>query len=160
MFNRLRELIKNQQKEKFLVPVVVTVAILLAMWVAEKDSPKESDSEISELSTTIPKGMLVVPLELANGSALSALISRNAIVDIFQAGEHRPLVENLRIIKLNAGDGPLFGALVPEKLAGGLQDAFSHPKLKAAIRTLNSGPTSYHLKDSSRSLLTEIAVGE
>jgi hypothetical protein len=159
VYEKLRLQLREYPREKIIFASVVVLTILLALWIAEREPVKDGDAN-AEMSLNIPKGMLVVPLELANGNALSALVSHAAIVDVFQSGEKRALVENLRIIKLNAGEGPLFGALVPEKVAGGLQEIFSHPKLKAAIRTLNSGATLFHLNSPGKPLLSEVPVGE
>lgn len=159
MFRRLLERLKQYPREKWLMPAVVTLSVVTALWVAGRDNGHPG-GDGTELSTSIPKGFLVVPLELMNASSLSSLVSKNAVLDIFDPSTDKAVVENLRVIKLSAGDGPLFGALVPDAMAGRLQEVFSRPKLRGAVRTLNAGPTSFHLNTSSKPLLTEVSVGE
>ena len=160
MYQRLFNQIKSLPRERVMIASLVVLTVILALWIGGRDGPKESTTEFSELSLTIPKGFLVVPLELANSGALASLVARNAVFDVFQPGEKKAIVENLRVLKLSAGEGPLFGALVPDTMAGALQEIFGRPKLRGAVRTLNSGPTSFHLNSSSKPLLTEISVGE
>lgn len=146
-------------RERTLVGASVVVAIFLALWIAHSE-PTETKSETEELGVVIPKGQLIVPLEMANSVALNGLINRNAIIDLFKSGEPLPIVEGLRILKLSAGEGPLFGALVPEKMAGKLQDIFANPKLRGAIRPTLSGPTQFHIHDSQKTSVLEISTGE
>jgi hypothetical protein len=147
-------------REKAIVLVSALPVVLLTLWIAHSNPEPNAPNDIQEIGVVIPAGQLVVPLELANAAALNALVNRNGIVDLFKTGEKIPLVENLRIIKLTAGEGPLFGALVPDKMAGQLQDVFANPKLRAAIRTNKAGPTRFHLQESSKSSVLEISTGD
>lgn len=155
-------LAKANAKEnmKFILPFVA--AVFLTLWIFFDNKPKDAQPQdvVTEIGVVIPKGFLVVPLQLNNATTLDSLVQRNAIVDLFQPGQRVAVVENLRILKLSAGEGPAFGALVPDKMAGAVQDLFSRPNLRAAIRTMNSGPTQFHLSQPSHKLLVEIPTGD
>jgi hypothetical protein len=146
-------------RERAIIGASVLCAIILALWIAHSE-PIEGKTEAEELGVVIPKGQLIVPLEMANSAALNGLITRTAVIDLFKAGEPIALVEGLRVLKLSAGEGPLFGALIPEKMAGQLQDIFANPKLRGAIKTNLSGPTQFHLHFSQKTTVVEIPTGE
>jgi len=135
----------------------VILTVICSLWLAHSNPP---DEPLQEIGVSIPSGQLIVPLELANAQALSGLITRNAIIDVFKSGETEPLVESLRVLKLSSGEGPLFGALVPENLAGSLQDVFSSSKLRGAIKTNMSGATQFHLRNKFKPSLLEIPIGD
>jgi len=155
--NNCRKLIERYGKERIAICGVVILVIIVTLWIAQW-SPTEDPS--TELGLSIPVGQLVVPLELANSAALNGLVNRTAVVDLFTPGDKNPFVESLRILKLSNGDGTLFGALVPEKLAGQLQDAFSKSKLRAAIRATQAAPTQFHVHVKNKSTLLEVPIGE
>ena len=150
------------KKENIFILGAILLTIILSLWIFSTSSSPglAQGTEEADIGLVIPSGQLIVPLELANASALNALVSRNAVIDVFKPGESGPMVEGLRIIKLNAGEGPLFGALVPERLAGSLQNIFSNPKLRGAIRATKSGPTEFHTSHSTKSNLIEVPIGD
>jgi hypothetical protein len=144
-------------KERVLIFVAVILTIICTLWIAHSTPQEEGPSE---LGVSIPPGQLVVPIELANASALNSLVMRTAVIDVFKPGEQSPLVEGLRVLKLSSGEGPLFGALVPEKVAGSLQEIFSNAKLRAAIRTSHTGPAQFHIHTKIKSTLLEVPIGD
>lgn len=160
MFEKwLQQLKQTTAKEKTLLLGSLLATIILTLWIVQAPKTENADQkEDFEMGLTIPKGFLMVPLELANGQALSHLVQKQAVIDLFQKGMKLPLAENLRIIKLNAGEGPVFGALVPDDKARFLQNLFSQPHFHAALKTLNAGPTRFHLSDTHQSSLTVISV--
>jgi hypothetical protein len=153
-------LLSKDSRFKFALPFIA--AVLLTLWIVADRKPEAAPQEdvVTEIGVVIPKGFLIVPLQLSNEATMDSLVQRHAIVDLFLPGQRIALVENLRIMKLSAGVGPAFGALVPEQIAGRVQDVFSRPNLRAAIRTMNAGPAKFHFKSSSKQLLTEISTGE
>jgi hypothetical protein len=159
MIKHIKKLEERFGRERLLMGSLVILAVVIALWVCEFNSTPQN-GESQELGVMIPAGQLVVPIELANANALANLVAKMAVVDLFTAGQVKPLVEGLRILKLSGGDGPLFGALVPQKMAGYLQDAFSKPKLRAAIKASSSGPTQFHLKESQKISIVEVDTGE
>ncbi len=159
MLKKLREKLIGQPKEKWLLALALVGTVIMSLWIIQGGQP-EASNESNELGLTIPKGFLIVPLELANARAIDGMISHNGIVDVFLSKQNKPMVENLRIVKLESGEGALFGALVPEKNAGLYQEYFSRPHLRAAVRTLNSGPTKFNGLFESQTTLTQIEIRE
>jgi hypothetical protein len=145
-------------KERSIILGIIIVGVIISLWLASNS--QSNPDQPMDFGLVIPKGFLIIPLELANAKALSSLVNQNAIVDVFMQGQNQALVENLRIIKLNAGEGPLFGGLVPENMAGQIQDLFSRPRLTAALRTATAGPTRFHLYQKSKTLLVEVPTGD
>lgn len=91
---------------------------------------------------SIPKGFLVVPLELSNGKILSHMISRVAVIDVFQG--QSLVAQNLKVVKLTAPEDVIsFGALVPDKKAEDLQRVFSAKNLRGALRSFTTEPTRF-----------------
>ena len=160
MFKKLYEKLIGQSKEKWIMAVSLILTVIISLWILQGGNPSYNDAEPTELGVTIPRGFLIVPLELANAASINTMISRNGVIDVFAPKQNRPVVENLRVIKLNAGEGPLFGALVPDKNAGLYQDYFSRPHLRAAVRTLDTGPTKFHGFNGSKDQLTLVEVKE
>ncbi|MDZ4676103.1 MAG: hypothetical protein SGI74_01230 [Oligoflexia bacterium] len=160
MREKLQKLINDKfTKEHYILLGTLILTVLMSLWIGQKPVA-QAEQETTEVSVLIPKGFLMIPLQLANGDSIASLIHRNAVIDVFKAGQKIALAQNLRVLKLPQEDGALFGALVPSDIAGTLQEIFSSPKLRGAIRTLNSGVTKFSIPKPRSSLLTEIHVDE
>ena len=151
---RLKE---NPSREKWIMGGVFVVLLFLSLWVSQSPQADTlSKSEGDEIGTQIPMGFVVLPLELANTKTLGPMIHRHAVIDVFLPRQNRPVSESLKIIKLENDSGPLFGALVPQKSAGSLQELFSRPTLRGAVRPDQSGKTIVHELGTGSPLLMEI----
>jgi hypothetical protein len=148
-------------KETLLGPVVLVVLVLTALWIFKVDEkPIASHEGGEEFGITIPRGFLLLPLELANADSISGMIRSRGVVDVFLGRRSQALAVNLRVIKLQSGEGPVFGALIPEVHAPVLQDLFSKPGLRAAVKPIDAGKTSFGILGRGPARLVEIAVEE
>ena len=147
-------------KERTLIAVALLLTSLTFLWIFEKPAEvKEGPGEPSELGVSVPKGYLVVPLELANSKYISMMVSRMGVVDVFTPTS-RLLAKNLRILKLSNEEASAFGALVPENRATELQGLFSNKNLKAALRTLTNEPTQFFSHDPTKAKIETYFVQE
>ena len=153
---RLKE---HPKRDKILMGLGVIALTVASLWLSQGPGREEDHGPGSdEIGTVIPMGQLVIPLELANAQTLASLVHQHAVIDVYLPKTTKPVIENLKIIKLAHEGGPLFGALVPQKDAGRLQDLFSKPTLRAAVRPDNSGSTVIHALSMGRSLVETFAV--
>ncbi len=130
-------------KERTQIIIAVVMACLVTLWIFQKPSEANTDTGAGgEFSMNIPRGMLVVPLELSNAKQLSTLISKLGVIDVF-TGESHCLAKNLRVIKLSQEEQVSFGAFVPENKSSQLQSLFSDKKLKGALRSGTAGATEF-----------------
>lgn len=146
----------QEHKEKIFVFLALVLTVLTALFLS---SPKKTERDVPELGQIIPKGFLVVPLELANAESLSHMIQQNGIINVYSQGLKNPLVENLKILKLNNGIGPLFGALVPQKMATRLQEELSKEGLRGALCPLSENSLKIHLPIKNKHV-SEITIWE
>jgi hypothetical protein len=163
VFKKLQLKIKllKYQKDKLLLYSSVALTVIFCIWAFNSTPPtKDLTSEATEMGTAIPKGFSIIPLELANAPGLSALITKNGIIDVYRSKSPRPLIENLRVIKLSAGEGPLFGALIPEDLLGRVQDSLTHRGLRGVLKSVGSGMTKLHFAEGKKRGLESINIGE
>lgn len=117
---------KNEQTVIFsLLGCLVIVLFVLNFQKAEtKPSDMDSKSASVPLDTLVPDGTQLVPIELANGEALSALIEDFAIVDLYETGPGglkpgRKVGHRLRMVRAPANPEK-FAVLVPEGRAAEL----------------------------------------
>ena len=150
--------IKN---DKILLIASIALTAVLSLWAMFTPAQHEDHVEsASELGTSIPKGYSIVPLELSNSQGLSGMIAKNGIIDVFMSKQNAPLIENLRILKLSAGEGPLFGALIPEKMVGKMQNILERSGLRGVLKPANAATTKINLPNKRQKLIQEITIEE
>lgn len=139
--------------------VFLTIVSILYMGMSSKSAPKE---DAFEIGLRIPHNFTLIPIELRNASALSALISDQGIIDVFEGKKEEPLVRNLRVIKIYNDSGTVLGALVANKDAGFLQNKFASPNLRGTLKSLNSKSTvvSKGRKTPSTAVVVETQITE
>lgn len=74
------------------LPIAFVVILLLGFYFKIHESEKKAVSQPqpeSSADTFIPKGYVLVPIELANASALEALIDRFGLIDLYSEDEGR-----------------------------------------------------------------------
>ncbi|MFN7454948.1 MAG: hypothetical protein ACK5RO_09845 [Pseudobdellovibrionaceae bacterium] len=96
-------------KTQHLVAIFVLSSVLSAvLYFAKNKSTSESDAaveaEVTDASTFIPAGYVLVPIELSNQASLQSLIGAYAVVDLFIPGSAgqprgRRVGKNLRLIR-------------------------------------------------------------
>lgn len=102
--------------------------------------PAEAKAEWS-LDTHIPKGFVLIPIEVENYEALDSILGRFGIVDLFRTrdgqAEKRPAARNVRLLR--APRNPThFAALVPE---GQSSEILSHSGAYVAVVKSEGGGT-------------------
>jgi hypothetical protein len=95
--------------------VAIGIASLKSSW-AEK--PASAHSQVPGLDTFIPKGFVLVPIEVQNYEALDSILGKFGLVDLFKtkADGGGPIARNVRILR--APQNPSrFAVLVEEARA-------------------------------------------
>ncbi|MGE4130806.1 MAG: hypothetical protein AB7F86_04165 [Bdellovibrionales bacterium] len=98
--------------------VVLLPAILNPLLSSSEKVPAKS---ISSMDTHIPRGFVLVPIEVQNFEALDSILGRFGVVDLFQTasdghGPHKPIAKNVKLLR--APQNPTrFAVLVPESQA-------------------------------------------
>ncbi len=83
MKNLTEKLRKNEQATFTVLTGIIAVALLVSFF-AKSEVPAREIPDSPD--TYIPKGLVLVPIELANGEALSSMVADFAIVDLFETG--------------------------------------------------------------------------
>ncbi len=96
-----------------LFTAVALLPLFLSLW-PESSPPAEA---ASALDTHIPKGFVLIPIEVENYEALDSILGRFGVVDLFRSSggkkEKAPVARNVRLLR--APHNPAhFAALVPE----------------------------------------------
>lgn len=135
----------------FMITVIALLPVLLSLW--PQDQP--SVDRPASVDTFIPKGFVLIPIELSNYEALDSILGRFAYVDLFSNGEsNRParliarhvrllrapqnpsrfavLVPETESAKILSGDGT-YSAVVRTPTAGGTEFVNPEPKMKRKI---------------------------
>ena len=98
--------------------VLASLFFVFLHWSGNKKSTVSAELSL-QVSDMIPAGFVMVPIELANHSAVNDLISSFGIVDLYQKltsqQELYKLAQAVRIVRLETGR---FSVLIPEKDAG------------------------------------------
>lgn len=117
------------EKKIFLYAGLISLLPLLALTVgAAPEAPPPGRNQPADVDTLIPKGFVLVPIEVQNYEALDSILGRFGLVDLFQAaespGQNQILVaRNVRILR--APQNPTHFAVliveeeVPRILKGG-----------------------------------------
>jgi len=114
-FRAMADLIKNSKiKDSYwmgLFGIIGVIIIGTQIFSESSVLPKISDvnghldsGEISGVDTVIPKGFVLVPIELANAEALQSMIHGKAVVDLYLPGKSHgsrghPIGKHLKLIQ-------------------------------------------------------------
>lgn len=116
--NDLLTRLKNPDPWTKFAAVSLLAAIVLAVSGRRETEPTRGSQESVEetLSTYIPAGQRLVPIEILNSGALDSILGRYGFVDLYREGHKPPFARNVRIVKSIDGSGE-WAALVSEDLA-------------------------------------------
>ncbi|MGE3684212.1 MAG: hypothetical protein AB7G93_21020 [Bdellovibrionales bacterium] len=107
--------------------VLLALIPVLVSFIKERTSvpaPAHEDAAALQVDTHIPRGFVLVPIEVQNYEALDSILGRFGIVDLLQAGfgegqSQRLVARNVRILR--APQNPShFAVLIQESEAQGL----------------------------------------
>ncbi|MFN3453540.1 MAG: hypothetical protein ACK41T_01170 [Pseudobdellovibrio sp.] len=96
--------------------------IFLAVYVYSLYNPKHDivqSSETLSADTLIPKGYVLVPIELVNLQAISGLINTHGVVDIFsvnRANKTKKILEQVKILRAPLNPES-YAVLLPEEIS-------------------------------------------
>lgn len=92
---------------------------ILPIFISFWDGPSPR-GPIPTLDTHIPKGFVLVPIEIENYEAVDSILGRFGVVDLFRSSENRaqnqPLAVNIRLLRAPLNPSH-FAVLVPESEA-------------------------------------------
>lgn len=134
--------LKQQFKNNKHLILAFIFIILVSIYSAFSETNKKNDelqSSTPEIDTIIPKGYVLVPLELENHEAISSVIRSHGIVDLFSGQpENRSSIKIATKVKvIRAPYNPnLFAALVKESFSKVLMA--QNNKMFAVIQNTNT----------------------
>lgn len=113
MWNKLKA--NKHYQLAICIGLLLAISCLLnAILIPEKEKPKSNESNAS-VDTYIPKGFVLIPIEVINKESISGLIEGKGIVDLYDP--KRVLVaRQVRLIQAPLND-KVYAALVPDALA-------------------------------------------
>lgn len=100
---------------------------LISLWISfypseKKNAPAENTQELESVDTYIPKGFVLVPLDLTNLESLNSFIGQAGVVDLYKSKNGEKGIRIATRVKIiRAPLNPqLFAALVPENKSSDL----------------------------------------
>ena len=109
---------KQPWDRRMLWPAAVLAAIPILFSLVKPSAPPDTGVEPSvSVDTHIPRGYVLIPIDVQNYEALDSVLGRFGIVDLYQAGENaakgKLIARNVRLLR--APNNPShFAVLVPE----------------------------------------------
>lgn len=124
--NWWRQYTQMQWERKILWTAVgLSIPPLVAAFIWQSSGtpePVPTGGGIASIDTYIPKGHVLVPIEVTNQEALDSIMGQFALVDLFQGespSQQRPVAKNVRILR--APQNPQhFAILVPDRDVDGI----------------------------------------
>lgn len=114
---KFKQQLKNNLHLVIAFTILISVALVSAYTRDNQESPLERPVEVD---TIIPKGYVLVPLELENREAIGSVIQNFGIIDLFSGnpdgGRARKIASRIKIIRAPYNPN-LFAALVKEELS-------------------------------------------
>lgn len=122
---------------------------ILAFW--PEASKNNERSAPTDVTTHIPRGFVLIPIEIQNYQALDSILGRFGVVDLFTSqGERsgKPLARNVRLLRAPHNPSQ-FAALVPESQAEVIL-APAAPLTAVIKHTQSAGTEIVNLKPKTR----------
>lgn len=84
--------------------LLCVIPIALSMWISSSPSTAGAQSAPMDLDTHIPRGFVLVPIEVQNYEALDSILGRFGLVDLFQGQNtqglrQRLVMRNVRMLR-------------------------------------------------------------
>ena len=97
----LQNLRLTNQNKILLISIIIFVLLYFILNAKNKAAPPLAEKKPLYADTLIPKGQVLVPLELANITALSGLIDQYGIIDLYAGAENhgRLIASRVKILK-------------------------------------------------------------
>lgn len=108
----------NFQNKILLISFLIFVILYLIISMKNKSSSTESEKKPLYADTLIPKGYVLIPIELANKDAVAGLINQYAIVDLYTGTEGSSILLARRVKLIQAPLNPnQYAVMVPENFS-------------------------------------------
>lgn len=117
-------------------------------------SASDDDGPEKSLSTFIPDGFSLVPIEILNSNGMDSILGRYGTADLFKEGQKTSFMRNVRLIRGIEEDGP-WAALVPSDYATVLLEAGG--RFFVAVKGSSSETTQFKpkIQSSKRAIIYE-----
>lgn len=114
----LQNLQLTTQNKMLIISLVVFIILFFILNKKNAENPKVLQKESLQTDTLIPKGQVLVPIELVNIEALAGLIDRYGIIDLYSGFDNNSVLIASRIKILQAPLNPnQYAVLVTESLS-------------------------------------------
>lgn len=116
---KIKEQLKNDPWLKWLLPLFFSILVGFFLS-SEPKTAEKKDEAAADMTTLIPKGFVLVPIELKNKDHILSVIGAFAVVDLYEGKESNKKGHRIarRLKLLRAPLNPeVFGVLVPEEQA-------------------------------------------
>lgn len=131
----------TERKWRWYAVLVVTAAILA--WISSgSDKDQKSESAPQDVTTFIPDGFQLIPIEVANYEALDSVLGQFGVIDLYTTSENdassRPLARAVKVLRAPLNPNQ-FAVLVPEGMVSAVVK--SGPLYKVVIRNPKASGT-------------------
>ncbi len=114
------KMLKISQQNKMLLISFVVLIICYFAFSPKKDGPANSKKEPIYADTMIPKGYVLIPVELANADSMAALMDQYGVVDLYSgsatARGSRKIATKVKILRAPLNPNQ-YAVLVPDQLS-------------------------------------------
>jgi hypothetical protein len=142
MFNKIDFLSRLKNVNPWTKLAVVFFSAALVLVISSKSTvpapPVAGDNEQDSLSTFIPAGQRIVPIEILNSDALDSILGRYGYVDLYLPGQRRAFARGVRIVKSIDSSGA-WAAIVAETMADEL--IANGARFQVAVQPSKGHPT-------------------
>jgi hypothetical protein len=159
MIEKIKYALKDQNSKLTLIGFIIFGLFLIVT--QNKNTHKDEKNEVTSADTVIPKGHVLVPIEIQNIDSLSSLIGDFGLVDLFTTqylNQKAGIRVGKRLKLLRAPLNPnTFAVLVPENLASEILAAHGpfvavvqnpNNSLKSELAIKKSSPEIFYFRGS------------
>ncbi len=148
MKQKIEQLIKSTSQARRAV-LFFFVLGLISLWISYYPVEKNQDNDVPKLEnesvdTYIPKGFVLVPLDLSNLESLNSFIGQAGVVDLYKSRDGQKgtrIATRVKIIRAPLNP-QLFAALVPEERSSDLLNY--NESLFAVVQNKSESSGSIH----------------
>lgn len=135
------QFLKTEKKWRWYAVLVITAAILAWLSSDSKQEAKQ-DQAPPDVTTFIPEGFQLIPIEVANYEALDSVLGQFGVIDLYTASENEssstPLARAVKILRAPLNPNQ-FAVLVPDEMVRDIVK--KGPLYKVVIRHPSAGGT-------------------
>lgn len=115
----MKELLVNFKHKPWLIPICGLLLSFVFAWLATSSPTTTVPQDPLGLDTYIPRGYVLVPIEVQNYESLDSVIGQYGVVDLYRSHDliqkkGRPLAKAVKLLRAPKNPSQ-FGVLVPEE---------------------------------------------